>query len=60
MPVESFRVQCPYCGEEVEVDVEVLEETQSFIEDCSVCCHPMQIEATSTGEGLEVTAGRSD
>ena len=61
MPLETFNVQCPYCGEPIEVDVEVLEEAQSFIEDCTVCCHPIQYEATSNAEGdAEVVASRSD
>jgi hypothetical protein len=60
MSIESYEVQCPYCGENVEVDLEPLEETQSLIEDCSVCCRPMQIETTQTDEGLDVVAKRSD
>ena len=60
MNLESVTVSCPYCGESVEVDVEPLEEVQSFIEDCSVCCRPMQLEATPGEDGVEVIATRSD
>ena len=60
MNLESIEVNCPYCGERVEVDVEPLEETQSLIQDCSVCCRPMQLEATVREEGIEVIASRSD
>ena len=45
MNIESVTVTCPYCGETTEVDVEPLEEVQTYIEDCSVCCRPMQLEA---------------
>jgi hypothetical protein len=60
MDLESVSVICPYCGESVEVDVEPLTEAQSFIEDCSVCCRPMQLEARNGEEGVEVVASRSD
>jgi hypothetical protein len=59
--LESFPIQCPYCGESIEVDVEPLEEAQSFIEDCTVCCRPIQYEATTNSEGeIEVVANRSE
>ena len=60
MNLESIKVTCPYCGETVEVDVEPLEEVQTFIEDCSVCCRPMQLETTPDEEGIQVIASRSD
>ena len=60
MNLESVNVLCPYCGEMTEVDIEPLEEVQSFIEDCSVCCHPMQLEATPGENGVELVATRSD
>jgi hypothetical protein len=61
MSLETFPVQCPYCGEPIEVDVEPLEESQSFIEDCTVCCRPIQYEASTNSEGeVEVVANRSD
>ena len=60
MSLETHNVQCPYCGEEIEVDIEILEEAQSLIEDCSVCCHPIQIEATHNEDGVAVVATRSE
>jgi hypothetical protein len=61
MSLESFKVHCPYCGEVIEIDVEPLEESQTFIEDCTVCCHPIQYEASTNAEGdVEVTAKRSE
>ena len=36
-------------------------ETQSFIEDCSVCCRPIQYEVTTNSEDeIEVIASRSE
>jgi transcription elongation factor Elf1 len=58
--LKSVSITCPYCGEQTEVDVEPLEEVQTFIEDCRVCCRPVQLEATPGEDGLEVVATRSE
>jgi len=58
--METHKVLCPYCGEEIEVDIELLEEAQSFIEDCSVCCRPIEFEARTAEDGVEVVASRSE
>ena len=39
---EQFILECPYCGEEVEVFVE-RDVRGSFIQDCEVCCNPWQV-----------------
>jgi hypothetical protein len=39
--------QCPYCGEPVDLYVdEAGGITQHYVEDCSVCCRPIEIEVT--------------
>ncbi len=61
MSLESRKVQCPYCGETIELDIEILEEAQSYIEDCSVCCRPIQYEVETNAEDeVEVIATRSE
>jgi Cysteine-rich CPXCG len=61
MALETCSVQCPYCGETIEVDVEPLEEAQSFIEDCTVCCRPIQYEVTTNADDeIEALATRSE
>ncbi len=34
---------CPFCGEPVTVLLDLSVEEQSFIEDCEVCCRPMNV-----------------
>ena len=60
MPLETREIQCPHCGESIEVDVEPMAEDQSFIEDCSVCCKPIQYTVVPSDEGVEVTAAKSE
>jgi len=35
---------CPYCGESISILVEPLEEDQQYVEDCEVCCRPVQVK----------------
>ncbi len=47
--------QCPYCGEPVELHVdEGGGGTQRQVEDCEVCCRPMDV-TVSTDEAGEVS-----
>lgn len=44
-PADSeATVLCPYCGEQVEIAVDPTGgSTQSYVEDCQVCCQPWQV-----------------
>jgi len=35
--------QCPYCWETISMLLEPLEEEQSYVEDCEVCCRPISV-----------------
>jgi transcription elongation factor Elf1 len=50
--LEHQKIQCPYCGESIEVVIDCSVEQQSYIEDCSVCCSPINfdINIDSSGE----------
>jgi transcription elongation factor Elf1 len=37
------NVRCPFCGESSSVLLDPSGGDQSYIEDCQVCCQPMQI-----------------
>ena len=51
---------CPFCGEPIQLQVDVSAGSQSYIEDCQVCCQPFQV-AVSVEEGelqdISLTAG---
>ena len=36
-------IGCPFCGESIGVLLDPSGDDQSYIEDCQVCCQPMQI-----------------
>lgn len=49
---ESLPLTCPYCGEEVDLDIDDTGGSrQSFVQDCPVCCQPWQVEVTRDGDG---------
>ncbi len=35
---------CPFCGEEISVLLDLSVSNQTFIEDCEVCCRPIEIK----------------
>lgn len=47
MNLASSIIQCPYCGEDIEVLVDFSISQQVYIEDCSVCCRPITISVES-------------
>lgn len=54
------EVQCPFCGETFSTVVDCSEDDQVYIEDCFVCCKPIQFHVQcSDGDltRLEVVQG---
>lgn len=47
----SSEVQCPYCGEYFEVLVDGSVPHQKYIEDCEVCCRPINFDVSVAEEG---------
>ena len=60
MLTEVATIYCPYCGEPIEIIVDGSIEQQNYIEDCSVCCRPMELSISVTGEDIAVIARRDD
>jgi len=62
LPEEFVAVQCPYCGERLETRVDLTADEQSYIEDCQVCCKPIEfnIEREEGGGLLAVAVQRVD
>ncbi len=44
--------QCPYCWEEISMLLDTSVSTQTYIEDCEVCCNPIEVTAGFTGNEL--------
>jgi Cysteine-rich CPXCG len=62
LPEEFVAVQCPYCGERLETRVDLTADEPSYIEDCQVCCQPIEftVEREQSGALLAVKVQRVD
>lgn len=52
--MEEHFFQCPYCWEEVSVLLDSSVTTQVYVEDCEVCCNPMEISVSYENRELAV------
>jgi hypothetical protein len=60
MPAEDlFAVQCPFCGEQVEIYLEA-DVRGTLIQDCEVCCNPWRIRVYREGTHRRVEVRRAD
>jgi hypothetical protein len=58
---ESARIDCPYCGERLDLLIDASVSEQEYIEDCRVCCRPILLHVTVNSDGTPtVTARRED
>lgn len=44
-------IGCPYCGETIKVLIDSSDMEQQYIEDCQVCCKPINFLVTSSMDG---------
>ena len=44
-------IECPYCGESIDVLIDQSEAQQSYVEDCHVCCRPIVFKVTVDPDG---------
>ncbi len=61
--LEQFvDITCPYCAEMIPVHIDVAAGEQSYVEDCQVCCQPIQVGVRLTEQGAldQVNAERMD
>lgn len=59
--LESVNLTCPWCGEDFETQVDTSAGSQVYVEDCPVCCRPIEIGLDVGIEGTLVGVhARSD
>lgn len=49
MPGELLEFECPWCGEPNQVETEPGDAGQWLVQDCSVCCSPIDIRLPEAG-----------
>ena len=55
-------IDCPYCGEAIEILVDASIPSQQYIEDCQVCCRPITLDVAidTDGEPQVRASGEND
>ncbi|GGD65048.1 CPXCG motif-containing cysteine-rich protein [Lacimicrobium alkaliphilum] len=54
-------IGCPYCGETIEVLIDPADLDQRYIEDCQVCCRPINFVISENMNGeLQVSVYSDD
>ena len=51
--VEEFDLTCPSCNAPITVLIDGSAGSQSYIEDCEVCCQPMTVSFAVGEDGIE-------
>jgi len=54
-------IDCPYCGETIKVLIEPSDMDQQYIEDCQVCCRPINFSVfADLNEDIDVNVYSED
>lgn len=54
--LQTANINCPYCGEMIELLIDCSAGSREYVEDCQVCCQPMVLALTvddAAGTGVE-------
>jgi transcription elongation factor Elf1 len=43
----EYFFQCPHCWGSISMLIDVSQTSQSYIEDCEICCNPIQVSVTA-------------
>lgn len=49
--LEDAQITCPYCWQQIAIGLDLSAGSQTYVEDCSVCCHPilLRLQVDDTG-----------
>jgi hypothetical protein len=53
-------IYCPYCGESQTVLIDTSESEQAYIEDCQVCCRPIDFIVSIDNQGDVMVVARHE
>lgn len=58
--LQENTISCPYCGELITILVDGSVEEQQYIEDCQVCCRPIDIRVNISTNGSCMVQARGE
>jgi Cysteine-rich CPXCG len=48
-------INCPYCGESFDTPIDLTAGSFSYIEDCQICCQPIELDGRLSDEGALIS-----
>lgn len=57
---DPIRITCPYCGERFEAFVDTSAGDADYVEDCPVCCRPIEMHLHGEGDRFRLDADRDE
>lgn len=57
--LDTRDVECPYCGEVINLALDTSAGSQRYIEDCHVCCRPISVDLAVDLDGDAVVRVQS-
>lgn len=57
--MHEYFFQCPYCWEEISMLLDPSAGRQSYVEDCEICCNPIQVKVDFQGNEISSFAAES-
>lgn len=57
---EEVQSHCPYCGEAISLLIDLSAGSQHYIEDCQVCCRPIEVTLHKTADDFPQVELRTD
>ncbi len=58
--LQSHNLDCPYCGEVIQIIIDCSVSEQQYIEDCQVCCRPINIFINIEGNEIQINASHEN
>ena len=49
----EYFFNCPYCGENISMLIDLSFDNQKYVEDCEVCCHPIELGFTVSNNMID-------
>ena len=60
MIVEDVEISCPWCGETFETTADCSAGDQDYVEDCPVCCRPIELHIECGNGALRAVQARRE
>lgn len=58
--LQTYPVDCPYCGEPLDLLMDTSAGEQDYVEDCAVCCRPIEVQLRADGGEWRLQVRRDD